>query len=120
MSNPTRWRARRRLVAAGAASADLYTPAAAGDTLEVRQLRVTTSAAAEVVVYFSGSAVTPASAAAIPEDTVVFGAHLGANSGASPDLGCMGAWAPMPGQRLRVYVSAAATVNVAAEGIVSA
>jgi len=118
MSNPTRWSARRRLVAAAAASTDLYAPMTAGEVLQVRQLRVSASAPVEVVLYFSASAVTPASAAAIPESYVIFAAHLAANGGASPDLGCLGAWAPGPGLRLRLYVSGAATVNVAAEGVV--
>lgn len=114
----TRWKARIRPVAAAAAAYDLYTPPAAGDSAVVRQLRVSASAAAEVVVYHTFSAVTPASAAAIPADDIVFGVFLGANGGASPDLGCLGAWPSTPGARLRVYVSAAATVNVAAEGTI--
>lgn len=114
--NPTRWKARRRYVAAAAGATDLYAPAAAGDVLNVRQLRVSSSAAAEVVVYFSSTSTAPASASAIPEDDIVFAASFGANGGAAPDLGCLGAWASKPGQRLRVYTSAAATVSVAAEG----
>jgi hypothetical protein len=118
MSNPTRWKARGRFVAAGSDAFDLYTPLAAGDLLNVRQLRVSASAACEVVVYFTSSGVDPASAAAIPADDIVFGATFGANGGAAPDLGCLGAWPDSAGDRLRVYVSAAATVHVAAEGTV--
>lgn len=119
MSNPTRWRARRRLVATGATATDVYVPLAAGEVLELRQLRVTASVAAEVIVYFSSTTAVPAAATAIPEDAIIFGANLAANGGASPDVGCIGAWAPSPGQRVRVWVSAAGTYHVAAEGIVS-
>lgn len=118
-ANPTRWTAARRIVAAAAASGDVYVPASPGDVLEVRQLRVASSAAAEVIVYWSTTTTTPAAATAIPEADIVFGVHLAANGGASPDLSCLGAWAPAPGRRLRVWISAAATVNVAAEGLVS-
>lgn len=115
--NSTRWRAGKRIVAAGAASADLYAPLEAGDVLNLRQLRVSASAACEVIVYWATTTATPASATAIAEDDIVFGAFLAANGGASPDLGCQGSWAPAPGRRLRVWISAAATVHVAGEGI---
>jgi len=110
MAGPDRWHADRRIVAAGAAHYDLMTPLAAGDRLRVRQLRVSSSAAAELVVYF-GQADTDN-----VDGNRVFGDFVGANSGAAPDLACQGAWAPRGGDRVRIYVSAAAIVHVAAEG----
>lgn len=114
-SNPTRFRVCRRITFAGAgqAAAPLFEPLSAGDVLTVRQLTISTEDAAELVVYFGDVA-----GDRLNDSKAISGVFLGANGGASPDKGCIGAWSPSPGLAIQIYSSAAADVWVDIAGYV--
>jgi hypothetical protein len=111
--DPSRWRMSRRLTFSGAGSQVVYETLNPGDVLNVRQVTVSTDAAAEVVVFYGN-----ATAERLIETRAIRAAFLGANGGAAPDLDCIGAWSPSPGLPIRVYASAACVVWVGLEGVV--
>lgn len=113
MPDPTRWRVTKRLTFAAAGSQDVYAPADPGDVLNVRQLTISSEDAAEIVAYYGA-----ADADRLNDQKAVAGLFLAANGGASPDMSCLGAWAPSPGMKLRVYASAACDVWITVAGVV--
>jgi hypothetical protein len=111
--DPSRFRVAKRISIAAGAIATVYAPAESGDVLNLRQLTVSTDTAAEVVVFF-GDAIGER----LDDSKAIRGLWLAANGGASPDLGCLGAWSPKAGLPVKVYCSATAILWVAAEGVV--
>lgn len=111
--NPTRWRRSRKIAFAGAGQAalPLYPVLTPQDLLNVKSLTISTDAPAELVVYFGLVA-----GDRTDEDNAIVGLFLAANGGASPDVGCLGSWSPLPGLSLQVWASAACNVWVAASG----
>jgi hypothetical protein len=96
---------------AGLGSIEVYKPKEPGDILDVRQLTISTLQAVELILYFGF--------AAGDEDrgeNRIRGFYLGVNSGAAPDLACLGAWAPKPGMPIRLYAGGVCDVHLAIEG----
>lgn len=119
MSNPTRWRVSRKITATGAVWGDLFTPAEAGDVLNVRQLAVGSDAAVEVVFFFgTASGTTAETGNRDDERSRIFSHEPGANAGAAPDFSCLGAWSPSPGRKVRYWISGAADIHVTIAGTV--
>lgn len=119
MADPTRFRRARKVTLSGAGYVTLYEPVNAGDTLNLRQLAVSTDTAIEIVLFYGTASGTTAEAAARDDDTARIWSHEpAANGGAAPDLSCLGAWAPSPGRKVRLWGSAAADIHVSFAGTV--
>lgn len=113
--NPTRFRRTTRVTfgGAGQAAAPIFTPLTVQDILNVRQLTISSDAAAEIVVYFGNAA-----ADRLDIDNAIVGLFMGANGGGSPDLGCIGSWSPNNGLPIQIWASAACNVWVTVAGVV--
>lgn len=111
----TRFRRTTRVTfgGAGQAAAPLFAPLTPQDILNVRELTIASDAPAELVAYFGAAA-----ADRLVIDKAIAGLFLGANGGGSPDLGCLGAWSPLPGLSVQIYAGAACNVWVEIAGIV--
>jgi len=111
----TRFRVTRRVTfgGAGQAATPLYDPPTAGDIVNVRELTISSDAAAEIAVYFGNVAADRSD-----DQKAINGLFLAANGGAAPDRGCMGAWSPQAGLPIQIWAAAACNVWVAISGYI--
>jgi hypothetical protein len=98
---------------AGAGSVEIYAPLTAGDVLNVRELTISSDAAAELVAFFG-----EIDGDRLNEQKAINGLFLAANGGAAPDRSCLGAWSPSPGLAIRLWASAACNAWIAISGYV--